>query len=214
LASERRGLRRWLLLPHIAFVIPIEDPVVMEQLVHWQEALRPWLLYDPQPEDRLHITLHYVGVLRSKPWLWLPHSWTRAALFQIAGQVRETLENIAAFELWLGPLNAFPNVLFAEVRDRDQCLRQLRIKLRRRLPVRARPPSPWPYTPHITLGNWGRQPAAPLVKAMQPYRIVEPVPFRVARVRLTVYTRDSSPLRRDALRAAQEEVIADYQLKE
>jgi 2'-5' RNA ligase len=214
LASERRGLRRWLLLPHIAFVIPIEDPVAIERLTRWQEALRPWLRYDPQPADRLHITLHYVGVLRHKPWLLLPHSWRQAALSRIAEQARETLENFDAFDLQLGPLNAFPNVLFAEVHDSDQCLRLLRVRLRRVLPVRARPPSPWPYMPHVTLGHWGHQPATPLVKALKPYRAVDPARFRVARVRLTAYTRDVLPLRRDALRVAQEEVITEYRLKE
>ena len=213
LALERRGLWRWLLLAQAAFVIPIEDPVATQQLTRWQEAFRSWLSYDPQPEDRLHITLHYVGLLRYKPWLWLPSSWRPAAVSRLAEQVREALESVEAFDLQLGPLNAFPNVLFAEVHDRDQCLRLLRARLRRVLPLRARPPSPWPYTPHITLGNWGRQPAAPLVDALRPYRAARPVPFRVTRVRLTVYTRNALPLRRDTLRVAQEAVIADYQLK-
>jgi 2'-5' RNA ligase len=214
LASERRGLWRWLLPPQIAFVIPIEDPAATEQLTHWQEAFHPWLGYDPQPEERLHITLHYVGVLRYKPWLWLPHSWRPSALARIAGQVRETLEDFEAFDLQLGPLNAFPNVLFAEVHDSDQCLRLLRVRLRRMLPVRARPPSPWPYMPHVTLGHWGQQPVAPLVEALKPYRAADPVRFHMARVRLTVYARNALPLRRDTLRAAQEDVIADYHLKE
>ncbi|HVO69662.1 MAG TPA: 2'-5' RNA ligase family protein [Aggregatilineaceae bacterium] len=201
LAWERRGLRRWLLLPHIAFVIPIEDPVATERLTSWQEALRPWLRYDPQPANRLHVTLHYVGVLRYEPWLWLPHSWRTSALSRIAEQARATLESFDAFDLQLGPLNAFPNVLFAEVHDSDQCLRLLRVRLRRVLPIRARPPSPWPYLPHVTLGNWGQQPVAPLVSALKPYRTAEPVHDRVTHVVLTVYTRDVMPLRRDALHA-------------
>jgi 2'-5' RNA ligase len=214
LALERRSLRGWLLLPYIAFVIPIEDPVVTARLKRWQEALRPWLHYDPQPAERLHVTLHYVGVLRHKPWLWLPHSWRHAALSRIAEQARATLENFDVFDLEFGPLNAFPNVLFAEVHDSDQCLRLLRVRLRRVLPVRARPPSPWPYMPHVTLGNWGQQPVTPLVNALKPYRTAEPALFRVTHVRLTVYTRDVMPLRRDALRAAQEDVITEFRLKE
>jgi 2'-5' RNA ligase len=214
LALEHRGLWRWLLLPQAAFVMPIDDPEATKHLTRWQEAFSPWLPYDPQPEDRLHITLQHVGLLRYKPWLWLPNSWRPAALSRLAEQVRAALESVEAFDLQLGPLNAFPNVLFAEVHDSDQCLRLLRTKLRRGLPMRARPPSRWPYLPHVTLGNWGRQPAAPLVNALRPYRVAQPVPFRVTHVRLTVYTRNALPLRRDTLRVAQETVIADYQLKE
>ena len=53
----------------------------------------------------------------------------------------------------------------------------LRIKLRRALPLRARPASPWPYLPHITLGYWGEQPVAPVIAALRPWRDVTPLPL-------------------------------------
>jgi 2'-5' RNA ligase len=212
LASERRGLRRWLLRPYIAFIAPIEDPAVVGQIVAWQNALRPWLAYDPQPVNRLHITLHYVGGLRQKFWLWLPHTWRRAALPVMSERVRGILESPPVFEIRVGPLNAFANVLFAEVQDDQQCLRVLRAKLRRALPLRARPPSPWPYLPHISLGYWGERPVAPIVEAMRPFREVEPVTLRITRARLTVYTLGTSAPRRDVLRTAQEEIVTEFVL--
>lgn len=214
LASERRGWRRWLLLPYIAFVLPIEDPAVISQIAAWQQAFLSRLNYDPQPLDRLHITLHYVGLLRRKPWLLLPNSWRKSALPQLAERARSAIESCSVFEVKLGPLNAFPNVLFAEVQDERECLRRFRLRLRRVLPLQARPPLQWTYLPHLSLGYWGRQAAAPLVDILRPYRHIEPIPLRITSVKLTVYYRDTAPLGRELLTGAAEEVIAEFHLNE
>jgi 2'-5' RNA ligase len=118
-----------------------------------------------------------------------------------------------AFAVGVGPLNAFPNALFAEVQDETGCLRALRTGLRRALPRRARPPLRWPFVPHVTLGYWGRQPATSLIAALTPFRQVEPVPLRVERVRLTIYALNDGPSRVDLLRTAREEIIAEFALK-
>jgi 2'-5' RNA ligase len=213
LKNERRGFRRWLLLPYIAFILPIDDPTVIAQLTEWQAALSPWLSYEPQPAERLHITLNYIGGLRRNRWRILPHTWHRLALPQLATRADDVIRSFEAFQVYIGPLNAFPNVLFAEVQDPDECLRMLRTNVRRALPLRARPPSPWTYLPHVTLGHWGRQPAAPIREALEPYRQADPVPLRVTRVKFTIYTYNTVPLNKDLLAAAHEEVIAEFPLK-
>ncbi len=211
LAAERRGLRRWLLTPYITFILPVEDPAVILQIAAWQEALRPWLQYEPQPANRLHITLHYVGGLQHR--VWMPHTWRRAAVVALGERARATLENQPPFTIRVGPLNAFSNALIAEVQDGGgECLRVLRARLRRALPLRARPGSPWPYLPHITLGYWGEQPAAPVIAAMRPWRKIAPVPLRVERVQLTVYTQENG--RPDALFTAEEEIITEFRLQD
>jgi 2'-5' RNA ligase len=212
LEIERRGLRRWLLLPYIAFIIPIDDPLVVAQIARWQDAFRSWLPYDPQPLDRLHVTLHYVGFIRPRPWLLLPNTWRRVALPWLAAHAARRLAQYKAFHIGIGPLNAFANVLFAEIQDDNDCLRTLRARIRRSLPLRARPATQWSYLPHVTLGYWGEQPAAPLIEALRSYRTVEPLTFRVDSVRLTIYTRQpfTSP---DMLGKAQEEMIAEFHLK-
>jgi 2'-5' RNA ligase len=212
LAAERRGLRRWLLMPVVAFVIPVDDTAVIVQLTRWQNALRPWLPYDPQPAERLHITLHYAGGMRQRLWRWIPYSWNRAALPALAERVRPILTDVSCFEIRVGPLNTFPNALIAEVQDDRECLRALRTRLRRALPLRARPPMPWPFLPHVTLGYWGKQPTAPLVNMIRPFREAEPVKLDIKRVLLTVYTRDATPPHSDVLRTAQEEVVAEFTL--
>jgi 2'-5' RNA ligase len=211
LAADRRGLRRWLSRPYITFIVPIEDPAVIGQITRWQDALRPWLPYEPQPANGLHITLHYVGGLQHR--VWLPHTWQRAAVVELGKRVRDMLESQAPFTVQIGPLNAFSNALIAEVQDEQECLRVLRVGLRRALPLRARPVSPWPYLPHITLGYWGEQPTAPVVEAMRPWREVTPVMVWVERVQLTIYALEDGPPRPDALITAQEEVVTEFMLK-
>lgn len=93
----------------------------------------------------------------------------------------------------------------------DECLRATRLHVRRALPLRARPPSPWNYLPHITLAYWGEQPVPPLVERLRPLREIEPLPLRVTRIRFTIYWRDHlfTP---DVLARAREEVVAEYTL--
>ena len=209
---ERRGFRRWLLLPYIAFVIPIEEPGVVTQLLAWQSALQNLMAYEPQPAERLHITVHFVGLLRRNPFLFLPNMWSRERLPVLAERARAALAEMCQFDLKLGPLNAFPNVLFVEVQDEHECLRTLRAKIRRAMPLRARPPLTWSYVPHVTLGLWGQQPIRPIVTAMQPYRHVPPVTLRVERVKLTLYVRDVSPAEPDILSSAREEIVTELAL--
>jgi 2'-5' RNA ligase len=211
LAADRGGLQRWLLRPYVTFILPIEDPAVLRQIAIWQDALHPWLPYEPQPANRLHITLHEVGGLRHR--VWLPHTWRRADVVALGRRAQDALESQAPFTVGVGPLNAFSNAMIAEVQDEQECLRGLRVKLRRALPLRARPVSPWPFLPHITLGYWGEQPAAPVIAALRPWREVEPVPVRVERIQLTIYTPEDGPPRPDALLTAEEEVITEFMLK-
>lgn len=213
LARERAAWRRWQILPYIAFIIPIDDPTVAAQLIEWQRSLASWLYYDPQPAGFLHITLHYVGMLRRSPWL-LPHTWRQAALPQLAERVRPVIENAYQFDVQIGPLNAFSNALFAEVHDNGQCIRLLRTRLRKSLPLKARPPSQWSFLPHVTLGYWGQQPAAPVINALRPFREIEPVKLRVSTVKFTIYRIGTLRYQREILSAAHEETIATYRLKE
>ncbi len=213
LADERRGWRRWLLTPVVAFVIPVDDPAVCAGLESWQRALAPWLVYDPQPAEHLHITLHIAGRLSPVSWLLLPSFLRRSEVGRLAERARPVFGRFNPFEVGIGPPNAFANALFAEVQDEAGCLQALRAELRRALPLRARPPLRWPFVPHVTLGFWGRQPVAPLVQALVPYRSAAPLPLRVTAVHLTLYHQDSALLRPDVLRTAREEIVAGYRLE-
>ncbi len=213
LARTRRGFRRWFLRPYISFIIPIEDETALARLAAWQARFQPWLNYDPPPVETLHITLYELGRLTRRPWLWLPHTWQREALFHLAEQVRATLEDRSPFVVEIGGLNAFSNVLFAEVQDCNSCLRATRVRLRRALPLKARIPSPRPYLPHITLGYWGQQPTAPLIHALREYRQFEPLRLKISTVKFTIYSPPVGAPERDVLRTSHEEVLTEFQFK-
>ncbi|MCC6799128.1 MAG: 2'-5' RNA ligase family protein [Anaerolineae bacterium] len=209
----QHGLRRWLAMPYITFVIPIDDPALRDQLAAWQSAFADMMPYLPQPVERAHVTLHYVGQLRTSAWMLLPHTWERSALGWIAARAGAALKQCREFTIGIGPLNAFSNVLFAEVYDGErECLRAIRLRVRRALPLRARPPSPWSYLPHVTLGFWGQQPIAPLAERLRPFRDAAPLPLRVSRIKLTIYRRDRLPATPDILLRAREEVVAEFSL--
>ena len=210
LARERVDGQR----PYLTFLIPLDDEAVRTRCLAWQQALRPYLRYTPQPPERLHISLHYMGHLREHAWRWGLRTWSRDVLPALAERVRPVLSAFAPFDVTVGPLNAFPGVLIAEVHDPQGRLYAMYKALKRALPWRARLGySPYPYVPHVTLGYWGEQPAAPVIRALRAYRQAKPVRFRVRRVRFTVYTRRMTANVPDVLVEAQEEVLAEYLLQ-
>ena len=212
LVRNLTGWRRLLARPLVTVLIPVEDATVRAQLIAWQDALRDWLPYAPMPPDQLHITLHSAGVL-SERWSWLlPHAWKRSDLALLADRLRPAIAACAPFEVRLGPLNAFSTVLLAEVQDESECLRALRIQVRRALPRHARAVTQRRFLPHVTLGYWGCQPVQPLVAALAPFRQVEPLPLLISRVRLTTYTRNAAPFGPDVLHTAIEEICAEFEL--
>ncbi len=201
--------------PYLTFLIPLDDEAVRARCAVWQQALRPYLRYTPQPPEMLHISLHYMGYLRKHAWLWSLRTWPRNVLPELAERVRPALSAFAPFDVMIGPLNAFPGVLIAEVDDPHKHLRAMYAALKRALPWRARLGySPYSYMPHVTLGYWGEQPAAPLIRALRAYRDVQPVRFRVQRVHFTLYTRDVAETAADALVEAREEILAEYPLQD
>lgn len=213
LVDERHGDRRWRwLLPDIALIVPVDDDRVVARCQEWQQAFAEHFDYDPQPANRLHITLHYLGDLRRHIWQWRLTTWRRTTLSDFVPRIREALADIQPFEVTVGPLNAFPVVLFAEVHDDGQ-LRAMRTRILDVLPRRAKLlHSPGNYLPHITLGYWGKRAVAPIVELISQYRDSDPVRLRVDRVKFSTYSRTLVPLQHDVLRTAREDVIAEYRL--
>lgn len=200
-------------LPIISFIVPVTDEVVLARCRAWQEAFGAWLTYDPQPPDRLHITLHYMGSLRRHFWQWRPTTWRRAALPKLAERVGAALADVPAFDVTVGPLNAFPTALFAEVHDNGH-LHDVRRRILDALPRRAAiSRNNHEFMPHVTLGYWGLRAAAPVIAMVARYRDVEPLHLRVERVRFTVYTREFILPHEDILQTANEDIIAEYVLQ-
>lgn len=204
--SWRARWQRWLTPINVSFVVPIEDDAICQYLVVAQEALKPFMNYVPQPQDKLHITVYQVGYVRGR--LALPGTWSREALDRIRSLAAHNLALIDPFNVQIGPFNAFPNVAIAEVHDEGK-LRLLRAMLIHAMPPLTRPLPSFPLIPHITLGYFGVRPADPIRQAMLPLRNVPPIVMRVGRVDMTLYYRKPGPYDPShALVHSTEEVIA------
>jgi 2'-5' RNA ligase len=198
--------RRWLTPVNVSFIVPIDDEAVCCYLDRAQKALLAHMNYAPQPPDKLHLTLYQVGYLRNG--LPLPGTWTHWQLERIAAIARENLTLIEPFDVQIGPINAFPNVPIAEVHH-DGRLRLLRAVVSQTVPRRPRLlPPPVPLVPHVTLGYFGRRPAAPIQDAIRPLRQWPPVTLRIDQVRMTMYYRKPGKYQpSQALRHSAEEVL-------
>ena len=205
LSSWRMRVQRFLTPVNVSFIIPIEDKAVCDYLGRAQQVLLSYMDYEPQPPDKLHITVYQIGYLRQGR---SPFSgrWTRSQLNPMANLAKDYLQLLRPFTVKVGPINAFPNVPIAEVRDSGR-LRLLRGVLAQSVPRQIVAVN-YPLIPHVTLGYFGAQPAAPLRNALRPLRDWKPIPFTVERVYLTLYYRKPGPYsRKQALLHSVEEVL-------
>lgn len=177
-------LRRWLTPVNVSFVIPIEDRKVCDYLGRAQQAILQHIAYDPQPPDKLHITLFHVGYLQQLP-IRLPGTWSRQELNRITQLASEYLKLFQPIDVQVGPVNAFPNVAIAEVRDSGR-LRLLRNIISRAVPPPMLPLN-YPLIPHITLGYFGKQSAAPIRETISLLRSLPRVDLHIDHVELTLY---------------------------
>ncbi|MEP7287037.1 MAG: 2'-5' RNA ligase family protein [Chloroflexota bacterium] len=212
LDSRSMRLRRWLTPVNVSFIIPIEDPAVYEYLAEAQRPLIPHMVYTPQPADKLHITLYQIGYLRQLPFR-LPGTWSHNELKRMADVAGESLRMMRPFRVQIGPVNAFPNVAIAEVRDEG------RLRLLHSIVARATPPLSiqlnYPLIPHITLGFFGKLPAAPIRNALRPLRKLPRILFNVEQVELTLYYRKVGPYDpSQALQHSAEEILYSLPLGE
>ena len=203
--------RRWLTPINVSFIIPVADAAISQYLIDAQKSLAPYMTYTPQPAEKLHITLRLVGYVRAG--LLLPDTWTRSELHALSNHARTLFAKFPPFEVQVGPINAFPNVAIAEVHDEGQ-LRLLETAIGELIPKARRTRRPYPLIPHITLGYFGRRPAAPIIEVMRPLRNLPSMPLAVDRVALTLYyQRGGSYPSKYLLRHSVEEVIATLPLK-
>jgi 2'-5' RNA ligase len=203
-------LRRWLTPINISFIVPIDDEQVSTYLIDAQNALAPYMHYAPQPSEKLHITLFMIGYLRTG--LPLRYTWARDELPAIVEKSAQMFAKLPNFTVRVGPINAFPNVAIAEVRDEGQ-LRLLERAASSIIPEARRMPPMYQLLPHITLGYWGRRPVAPIAEVMRPMRQWPMLPLRVDRVAMTLYYRGMGAYdRQELLERSVEEVIATIPL--
>ncbi len=211
LSTWTARFQRWLRPVNVSFIVPIEDQVICHYLGEAQMALIPHMAYEPQPPDKLHVTLYQIGYLQTTGFR-LPGSFLRSELEQIASRAREYLTLFKPFDVLIGPMNAFPNVPIAEVHDNGK-LRLLRSMISQSVPHGLGVMPRYPLIPHISLGYFGHVPAAPIRNVLRPMRRWKPITMRVDRVDMTLYYRKPGPHEPSkALVHSHEEVIASLKI--
>jgi 2'-5' RNA ligase len=186
MATWRIRLRRWLTPINVSFIVPIDDDEICNYLSDAQRRLAPLMHYAPQPKEKLHITLYLVGYLRAG--LAFRYTWTREELHTLAERAAILFKKLPNFTVRVGPINAFPNVAIAEVRDEGQ-LRLLERAAASLIPESRRMPEPYTLLPHITLGYWGQRPVPPIAGTLKYLREWPILPLQVNRAALTLYYR-------------------------
>ncbi len=186
MVTWKMQMRRWLTPINISFIVPIDDEEVCEYLSNAQNRLAPLMHYAPQPKEKLHITLYMVGFLRAG--LSFRYTWSREELHNLVERAALMFRKLPNFTVKVGPINAFPNVAIAEVRDEGQ-LRLLERAAASLIPEARRMPVPYTLLPHITLGYWGQRPVPPIVGTLKYLREWPTLPLQVNRAAITLYYR-------------------------
>ncbi len=203
-------LRRWLTPISVACIVPIDDDQVCAYLEKAQHALAPYMRYAPQPTERLHITLFMVGYLRGG--FPFPNTWTRDELNRMTSNAVQMFRKLPNFTVRVGPINTFPNVAIAEVRD-DGHLRLLERAAASVIPETRRMTPRFSLLPHITLGYWGERPVPEIVEAIRPMRDWPSLPLQINRASVTLYYRELGTYKkRHVLERSVEQIIGTLPL--
>ena len=211
LISPSARWRRLLTPVNVSLIVPIQDEAATAYLMEAQRQLNLYMAYDPQPVEKLHITLVLFGFLRAA--LPLPGTLTMSELRQLAGSLEKVFARLPSFTVRVGPINAFPNVAIAEVHDDGQ-LRWLEKAAVELIPKSRRNAAPYPLIPHITLGYFGSRPTRPIIRVLTQLREMPALDLRIDQTALTLYYRGFGPYRaKYALRHSVEEVVDIIPLK-
>jgi 2'-5' RNA ligase len=100
---------------YLAFLARVEDAAAREHLARVAERLAPIRGVDPYPDWYWHVTVKGAGfqvIKRTQP-----DDVLREDVPRISAGAREPLTQHRAFEVRLGPANAFAEVVFLEVAD-------------------------------------------------------------------------------------------------
>ena len=100
---------------YFAFLIAVSDEAVREYAARMIAEVAEIPGVDPYPERYWHLTIKGVGFLAEEPSG--EDEVSLADVERLAEAVRPAMESQAPFEVTVGPVNAFAEVVFLEARD-------------------------------------------------------------------------------------------------
>ena len=137
---------------YLAFLVPIDDPRVVEHLRKLVRAVDGIPGVEPYPEDYWHITIKGIGFENASPDR--PEDVSRSAVRSVAEVARDVFAHQPPFEARIGLAAAFPEVVFAEVWDALP-VRELNGRLLEAIPGLVRYQFDGPhFLPHISVARF------------------------------------------------------------
>jgi 2'-5' RNA ligase len=169
---------------YLAFLIPVADPPVVAHLRDAVQSVVDIPGVEAYPEDYWHITVKGIGFEVEAPAQ--PDDIAHADIAGIAATAREIFAAQPAFDVEIGPLSAFPEVIFAEV-ENSIPVRDLNRRVLEVMPGLIRYPFDGAtFLPHISIARFTSNEGLPELKAtIARLRDAPPRPtFRIAEVQL------------------------------
>lgn len=149
---------------YAAFLVPVDDPVVLAHIRPIAQRIREIPGLDPYPEEYYHITIKGAGFLVADPSG--PGECTEANLRQRAETAAGVFARQPPFEVTIGPPNAFPEVVFLEAWDNGE-VRRLNTALMEAIPsLPAYPFDGQRFLPHISIARFTSHGGLPQLKAL------------------------------------------------
>ena len=147
---------------YFAFLISVTDDAAREYAARTLEALSGIPGVDPYPERYWHITIKGVGFLAEQ--VEREDEVTMADIERIAEAARPALESQPAFDVGVGPVNAFDEVVFLEAHD-GGATRALNSLLLAEVPGLQRYPVDGDtFLPHVSIARFSSDEGLPQLK--------------------------------------------------
>lgn len=137
---------------YAAFLVRIEDAAAVDHLRCLVDRISSLPGVECYPEPYWHMTIKGLGFVVQDPGR--PEEISAADLRRVARAARDVFAEQPAFDVRLGRVNAFPEVVFVEVLGGSP-VRELNTRLLDRLPRIARYPFDGPrFLPHVSIARF------------------------------------------------------------
>jgi len=160
---------------YLALLVQVQDAAVRRHIARFVSTITPVRGVEPYPEPYWHITIKGIGFLvRDTPG---PDEVSERELSQIREAAAAVLHQQPAFHARIGPISAFPEVVFLEIWDEGR-VRDLNALLLESVPLIPRYPVDGAvFLPHISIARFTSNEAlVPLKQAVLRLREQGPGP--------------------------------------
>jgi len=146
---------------YFAFLISVSDEAVREYASRMIARIADVPGVDPYPERYWHVTIKGVGFLAEEPSR--EDEVSQAEIERLAEAVRPALESRAPFEVTVGPVNAFAEVVMLEAHDggATQCLNAALLES---APLQRYAVDGETFLPHVSIARFSSNEGLPRLK--------------------------------------------------